>query len=154
MIVFLDEVEKWVCVYQECDAKCCSEGVELTLEDYERISEKHSDFAVFEDSLRLKGKNGKCIFLREDLKCEVESYKPIACKLLPFVIEEVKYGDEAFIKLKLVVDCPGMGRGSKVNIEEIEKLATKFLHEKQGMVRRLSEDKEAFLKELNLQSRQ
>ncbi len=148
MIIFLDKVETWDCLYNECSARCCSEGIELTLEDVERISKRHSDFFRIEgDRIILKGKNGKCIFLQEDLKCGIEDIKPVACRLLPFVIHEVRYGDEPFIKLKLVVDCPGIGNGGSVNLEEIEKNATVFLHEKQELLMKMREDKE-YLKKL------
>ncbi len=148
MIVFLDRVENWECLYEECSAKCCSEGIELTLEDVERISKRHSDFFRIEDTrILLKGKDGRCIFLRDDLKCGIEDIKPVACRLLPFVIHEVRYGDEPFIKLRLVVDCPGVGNGNNVDLGEIERNATVFLHEKQELLMKLREDRN-FLKNL------
>ena len=148
MIIFLEKVESWECLYNECNARCCSEGIELTLEDVERISEKHSDFFRVEDGrILLKGNNGKCIFLQNDLKCGIEEIKPVACRLLPFVIHEVRYGDEPFIKLKLVVDCPGVGNGDAVDLDEIEKYATLFLHEKQELLMKVKEDRD-FLRKL------
>lgn len=148
MIVFLDRVENWECLYHECNARCCSDGIELTLEDVERISERHSDFfRVDGDRIVLKGKDGKCIFLSDDLKCGIEDIKPAACRLLPFVIHEVKYGDEPFIKLKLVVDCPGVGSGGEVDMGEIERNATVFLHEKQELLMKIKENS-GFLKKL------
>ncbi len=148
MIIFLEKVEDWECLYHECNARCCSEGIELTLEDVERISERHSDFFRIDDSrILLKGKDGRCIFLRNDLRCGIEDIKPVACRLLPFVIHEVRYGDEPFIKLRLVVDCPGVGEGGSVDLSEVERNATLFLHEKQELLMRLRED-EDFLKKL------
>ncbi len=148
MIIFLENVENWECLYQECGARCCSEGIELTLEDVERISERHSDFFKVEDSrILLKGRDGKCVFLQEDLRCGIEDIKPVACRLLPFVIHEVRYGDEPFIKLKLVVDCPGVGSGKAVDLGEIERYATLFLHEKQELLMKMKEDRD-YLKKL------
>lgn len=148
MIIFLEKVENWECLYTECSARCCSEGIELTFEDVKRISERHTDFFRIDDSkIILKGKDGRCIFLRDDLKCEIEDIKPVACRLLPFIIHEVRYGDEPFIKLKLVVDCPGVEHGSNVDLGEIERNATLFLHEKQELIMKLREDRD-FLKKL------
>jgi len=141
MIIFLEKVENWECLYRECSARCCSEGIELTLQDVDRISQRHSDFFRIEDDrILLKGKEGKCVFLQKDLKCSIEDIKPVACRLLPFVIHKVRYGDEPFIKLRLIVDCPGIGNGGDVDLNEIERHATVFLHEKQELLMKMRKD--------------
>ncbi len=151
MIFFEEEIDRWFCIYEECNAKCCVEGREITLEDFERISSLgFEDFAYFDKSdntLKLKGESGKCIFLDENLKCKIENSKPLICKLLPFTISDVKYGDEAIMKLKLIIDCPGIGRGLEFNRvkEEIEKYATQFLHEKQKFLKKILEDRDELL---------
>lgn len=150
MIRILEDIDHWECVYNECGAKCCEEGIELTLSDVERIHShtgyRWDEFARYDENthtFRLRGDNGKCIFMDKDLKCKIRDREPVVCRLLPFKIVDVSYSDEPIMKLKPVVDCPGEGRGRRLDAllrEQIEKDALSFLHENQQLIRRIKRE--------------
>jgi Fe-S-cluster containining protein len=141
MIHILGNIDKWACEYKKCGAKCCVSGIQLTLEDIKRIKGlgySLEDFLEFDEEnqvFRIKEKNGKCFFIGEKLECTIRENEPIVCRLLPFRVFEVSYSDEPIMRLKPVVDCPGEGRGKKINKKKIEADATTFLHEYQKLVR-------------------
>ncbi len=141
MIRILGNIDKWICDYKKCGAKCCVSGIQLTLEDIKRIKElgyELADFLEFDETNRIfkiKGKNGRCFFIDEKLKCTIRENEPVVCRLLPFRVFEVSYSDEPIMQLKPVVDCPGEGQGKKINRKKIEADATSFLHEYQKLVR-------------------
>ena len=159
MIQILGDISRWECVYGECKAKCCVEGVELTLSDIKRISSlgmRWDEFAEYDEdtkTFRLRGVNGRCIFVDDDLKCKIREKEPVACRLLPFKIMDVRYSDEPMMKLRPVIDCPGEGVGREFDEEavaQIERDALSLLRENQELIRRVrSEGIEAILKELS-----
>jgi Fe-S-cluster containining protein len=158
MIRILKDVERWECVYEQCGAKCCGEGVQLTLRDLKQICSlglKWDEFAWYDEDariFRMKGIDGKCVFVDSDSKCRIREKEPLVCRLLPFKIVDVSYSDEPIMKLKAVVDCPGEGRGRRLNAEmreQIEKDALSFLHENQQLIKRIKkEGVEGVLREL------
>jgi len=141
MIHILENIEKWTCEYKKCGAKCCTEGIQLTLEDINRIMElgySPDDFLDFDETdniFKIKGTGGKCYFIGKKLECTIRENEPLVCRLLPFRIVEVSYSDEPLMRLKPVVDCPGVGLGKKLDKKKIEADATKFLHENQKLIR-------------------
>ena len=141
MIHILENIDKWKCEYKKCGAKCCSEGIQLTIEDIIRIkglgysTDDFLDFDEMNNVFRIKGKEGKCFFNGKKLECTIRENEPLVCRLLPFRIFEVSYSDEPLMKLKPVVDCPGVGLGKKMDKKKIEEDATKFLHENQKLIR-------------------
>ncbi len=141
MIHILGNIDKWICEYRECGAKCCMPGIQLTLDDIKRIKGlgySTKDFLYFDEenqAFRIKEKNGKCFFIGEKLECTIRENEPVVCRLLPFRVLEVSYSDEPIMRLKPVVDCPGEGRGKRINKRKIEADATLFLHEYQKLVR-------------------
>ncbi len=141
MIHILENIDKWTCEYKKCGAKCCTQGIQLTIADIKRIASlgySLEDFSEFDEAaqmFRIKGKNGKCFFLGKELECTIRANEPLICRLLPFKIVEVSYADEPIMRLKPVVDCPGEGRGGKLDINKIEADATSFLHENQKLIR-------------------
>ena len=141
MIRILGDIDKWICEYKKCGAKCCTPGIQLTLGDIKRIKELgHSieDFLDFDETnqvFRIKGKNGRCQFMGEKLECTIRENEPLVCRLLPFKMFEVSYSDEPIMRLIPVVDCPGEGKGKKINKKKIEADATSFLHEHQKLIR-------------------
>jgi Fe-S-cluster containining protein len=147
MIHILENVERWECDYESCDAMCCEEGLQLTVGDIQRIGGRWEEFAFFDEKkkmLRLKGKHGVCIFLDEKLRCKIHEKKPLICQLLPFRIVDVVYADEPIMKLRPAKGCPGYGKGALLNADfkqRIESIATQFLRENQKMLRLLSESK-------------
>jgi Fe-S-cluster containining protein len=158
MIDILEDVDKWECDYKDCDAICCTEGLQLTIGDIERISalgKKWREFAVFDEesrTFRLKGVHGRCIFLDKDLSCNIHDSRPLICRLLPFRIVDVVYSDMPIMKLKPTKVCPGYGKGPSLNSafkQKIESVATQFIRENQKLIRELSEKgTEAVLGEL------
>ncbi len=141
MIRILENIDKWKCEYKKCGAKCCTPGIQLTLEDIKRIKglgysiEDFLDFDETNHLFRIKGKDGKCFFIGKKLECTIRENEPIVCRLLPFRIVEVSYSDEPLMRLKPVVDCPGVGQGKKLDRKKIEADATSFLHENQKLIR-------------------
>ncbi len=141
MIHILENIDKWACEYKKCGAKCCSEGIQLTIEDIKRIhglGYPLDDFLVFDESekvFRIKGKDERCFFLGKKLECTIRENEPLVCRLLPFKIVEVSYSDEPIMRLKPVVDCPGEGHGKKIDKKRIESDATSFLRENQKFIR-------------------
>jgi Fe-S-cluster containining protein len=141
MIHILENIDKWVCEYEKCGAKCCTGGIQLTIDDIKRIMElgySTDEFLDFDETdrvFKIKGNGGRCHFLGEKLECTIRENEPLICRLLPFKIVEVSYSDEPIMKLKPVVDCPGEGRGKKIDKKKIEADATKFLHENQKLIR-------------------
>ena len=143
MIHILENIDKWKCEYKNCGAKCCSEGIQLTIEDIKRIKdlgyspEDFLDFDEKENLFKIRGKEGKCFFNGKKLECTIRDNEPLVCRLLPFRIIEVSYSDEPLMKLKPVVDCPGVGQGKKIDKKKIEADATLFLRENQQLKRDL-----------------
>lgn len=141
MIHILENVDKWSCEYKKCGAKCCTAGIALTIGDIKRITGlgySLHDFLEFDETghvFRIKDDNGKCFFLGEKLECTIRENEPLICRLLPFKIVEVSYSDEPIMRLKPVVNCPGEGRGKKIDKKKIETDATSFLHENQKLIR-------------------
>lgn len=141
MIHILQDIDKWTCLYKKCGARCCAEGIQLTIDDIKRIKGlgySIEDFLGFDEMnhvFRIKGKNGRCFFLGKKLECTIRENEPLVCRLLPFKIVEVSYADEPIMKLIPVVDCPGEGHGKKIDGRRIEADATSLLHEQQKLKR-------------------
>lgn len=155
MIHILENIEKWTCEYKKCGARCCTPGIQLTLADIKKILSlgyPRDDFLEFDDInqvFRIKGRENRCFFLGEELECTIRENEPLVCRLLPFQIVEVSYSDEPIMRLRPVVDCPGEGRGKKIDTKKIETDATSFLHENQRLIRRIKKKgKEGVLEEL------
>ncbi len=141
MIHILGNVDKWTCEYKKCGAKCCTPGIQLTAADIKRIKSlgySPDDFLDFDETnhvFRIKEKERRCFFLGKKLECTIRENEPLVCRLLPFKITEVSYSDEPIMRLKPVVDCPGEGRGKKIDKKRIETDATSFLRENQNLIR-------------------
>lgn len=141
MIRILGDIDKWICEYKKCGAKCCTPGIQLTLGDIKRIKGlgySIEDFLEFDETnhvFKIKGKEGKCFFNGEKLECTIRENEPLVCRLLPFKMFEVSYSDEPIMRLIPVVDCPGEGKGKKIDRKKIEADATSFLHEHQKLIR-------------------
>ncbi|MCE8422523.1 MAG: YkgJ family cysteine cluster protein [Candidatus Methanoperedens sp.] len=141
MIHILENIDKWSCEYKKCGAKCCAAGIQLTVADIKRIKAlgyEIEDFLVFDETnqvFKIKEKDGKCFFLGSKLECTIRENEPIVCRLLPFKIMEVSYSDEPIMRLKPVVDCPGEGRGKKIDKKKIEADASTFIRENQKLIR-------------------
>ena len=155
MIHILENIDKWKCDYKKCGAKCCTEGIQLTIEDIKRIKSlgySPLDFLDFDETsqvFRIKGKDGKCFFNGKKLECTIRDNEPLVCRLLPFRIVEVSYSDEPLMRLRPVVDCPGVGLGKKIDKKKIESDATKLLHENQKLIRDIKKiGKNGVMKEL------
>jgi len=95
------------------------------------------DFDEEKQVFKIKGKQGRCFFLGEELECKIRENEPLVCRLLPFRIIEVKYSDEPIMHLKPVVECPGVGHGETIDYRRIEADATTFLHENQQIIKEI-----------------
>lgn len=141
MIRILENVNEWKCEYKKCGAKCCTPGIHLTIGDIKRIKELGyplDDFLEFDETdnvFKIKSKDNACFFLGKGSECTIWENEPLVCRLLPFKITKVSYSDEPIMCLRPVVDCPGEGKGNKIDNKEIEANATSFLHENQQLIR-------------------
>ncbi|KCZ72091.1 putative Fe-S oxidoreductase [Candidatus Methanoperedens nitroreducens] len=141
MIHILEDIDRWTCEYKECKAKCCTPGIPLTIADIKRITAlgySLDDFLELDEinkAFRIKGREGRCFFLGNELECTIRENEPLVCRLLPFKIADVSYSDEPILRLKPVVNCPGEGRGKKIDNRRIETDAISFLHENQKLIR-------------------
>lgn len=142
MIVILGEtVERWSCIYADCKALCCRASRELTPRDVKLISEKtglnYSKFLTLSSGampFKLKLVGGKCVFLGEDYGCSLHSLnaKPLLCRIYPFMLSKVHYGDEPIMQLSPVKECPGYGFGEKLDdafLTEVSKVINEYLSE-------------------------
>ena len=116
----------------EC-AVCCkrTEGVSLTVNDYQRIA-KHITSLAFADKLnhsffayRLKVKKGVCIFLSEGGTCKIYPFRPLLCRLYPLQLH-IKWDGRTLWCLE---HCLGVNDpdGKPVDDRYIESLTNEIL---------------------------
>lgn len=135
MVVILGEpVKKWKCIYKVCKASCCKIPRKLTLSDIKKIAEKTGrapeDFvSITKDEDRgipfvLKRKGDECIFLGKDYQCELhdKGAKPLLCRMYPFMLHKIIYGDEPVMLIKRIPECPGYGEGSTLTEEFLDEI--------------------------------
>ena len=147
LIVILGQpVEKWNCIYTECQALCCRLSRALTPKDIKNIREKTGkkldDFVETTSGpmpFRLKLVDGKCVFLNEDFSCKLHplNAKPLLCKIYPFLLDKVFYGEEPIVQLAPVKECPGYGVGEKLDdafFSELSKIVGEYLEELRRVV--------------------
>jgi Fe-S-cluster containining protein len=88
------KVSDWYC--RTC-GKCCKIfKVPLSFIEVNLLSKKFGFYCIeaYAGSFYLKRINGKCIFQFNNL-CSIHPFKPMACKLWPFSINEIpKYGEK------------------------------------------------------------
>lgn len=147
VVIYSEPFEKWKCVFRDCSAACCTAGREVTAGDIKRISEAidktPEEFADLKDEkghFRLKGVGKRCIFLNEDSTCQIHEtgVKPILCRMYPFRFDGIVYSDEVILKVGVVKDCPGFGKGEKSSEELevlIEGLGNKFVSETKAFLK-------------------
>jgi len=140
-------IERFTCLYKECRAKCCTPGRVITSRGKERISEvtglKPEEFIESEAGkglFRLKGKQDRCIFLKDDFSCSLHNLdaKPLSCQMYPFLFDGVIYSDEIVLKVGAAEECPGIGIGEDVDEDfelRIEALGNKFVREIEEYIR-------------------
>lgn len=147
MISIKGRVNVWECIFRECKALCCTPPL-ITIGDAKRISKsiglKPTEFLDTDNSdgkglFRVKGIEGRCIFLNKDYGCKLHGKsKPIFCQMFPFRFDGITYADEIILKIKLAENCPGYGRGEKIGGEfmlKIEELGSKFIREIKGYLK-------------------
>ena len=76
--------------------------------------------------------NGNCIFLK-DKKCSVYISRPSQCRTWPFRNENMnaKVWDE-----DISINCPGVGKGKKINSINIEKLLKEDLENEKAILKK------------------
>jgi len=148
MIVVLGKsIKNWECIYETCEAFCCKTQREITLLDIKRIVEstgkQPEDFISITNGpvpYTLKRKDGKCVFLMENYQCVLHDLgaKPILCRMYPFMLQKIVYGDEPIMFIKPVSDCLGYGKGplfTKENLDEIKKQGQMYVAELRKIAR-------------------
>jgi Fe-S-cluster containining protein len=141
VLIYSEPSAKWRCVFRECKALCCSGGKEITAGDIKRIAVatqlEAEEFANLQDDkglFRLKSVKGACLFLRADSSCKLHGTgsKPIFCRMYPFKFDGIIYADEIVLKVRAFKECPGFGRGERINEQfeaRIEELGNQFVKE-------------------------
>ncbi|MEX2690290.1 MAG: YkgJ family cysteine cluster protein [Candidatus Njordarchaeia archaeon] len=81
-----------ICLKNNCHKCCINTEMILTPTDIERIKRhgyKLESFAYFDGKYwRLKNRNGKCVFLQNDGRCSIYSYRPSGCRSYPVIFDE------------------------------------------------------------------
>jgi len=134
------KIERFECRYKECGAKCCTSRV-ITAKGIERIAQatgmEPEEFVEGEEGrglFKLKGEEGRCIFLEEDYSCSLHNRgaKPLSCQLYPFLFDGIIYSDELVLKVRAAEECPGIGVGEEVDEDfelQLEALGNKLVSE-------------------------
>jgi hypothetical protein len=147
VLIYSAPFEKWKCVYKECNALCCIGGREVTAGDIKRISkatgQRPEEFINLKDDkglFRFKGVDGRCVFLKSDSSCRLHKagVKPIFCQMYPFKFDGIIYSDEIVLKVRVIKDCPGFGKGPKLGDDfavYIEELGNRFVREIKDFLR-------------------
>ncbi|MHA1728047.1 MAG: YkgJ family cysteine cluster protein [Promethearchaeota archaeon] len=110
----------------------------------ENIEEYMKDYMVFSPIITEKGnafigilkrEDSRCVFLNEDKKCAIYSFRPMICRTFPFTYDIVKENEKKF-EIKLIYAkkgldyCPGISKKSPlVKTKKKLKIITEFLAE-------------------------
>lgn len=120
---------------------CCADTLEHTREirvtrgEAERISNevglKVSDFAIQTTNaepypLRMKKNDGKCFFLDND-RCMIYEARPLTCRFYPFSM--VQLPRRIFVFDAFLNECPGIGKGSRLDRSFFETLLSEAVKE-------------------------
>jgi Fe-S-cluster containining protein len=65
-----------------------------------------------------KNQTGKCVFLNEDF-CSVYALRPLVCRFYPFELKPKERGGHLF---SFTDECPGIGEGKRLTLEEFRDL--------------------------------
>ena len=142
MISIKGRVQVWECIFKDCKALCCTPPL-ITMGDVRRISKsmglKPEEFLDIDENeekglFRIKGKGSRCMFLQDDYSCKLhgKNSKPVFCQMFPFRFDGITYADEIILKIKPAENCPGYGRGRKIDEKfmlRIEELGSELVRE-------------------------
>jgi Fe-S-cluster containining protein len=152
VLVYGEPITRWSCEFKECSAKCCKAGREVTIRDIKRISkginlapgEFLEDLSSKGGLFHLKGRDGRCFFLAEDMTCELheKGLKPLFCQMYPFKFDGIIYADDLVLKVRATKDCPTIGRGEELSEDfeiTIESLGNRFVRDIEDFTRTKSQ---------------
>jgi Fe-S-cluster containining protein len=156
VLVYGEPITRWSCEFEECSARCCKEGREVTIRDIKRISEGTGiepkeflrDLSSKGGLFHLKGaEDGKCFFLAGNLACALheKGLKPLFCRMYPFKFEGIIYADDLVLKVRATSDCPTIGTGEEITEDfeiSIESLGNQFLKDIKDFIRLKSTGRE------------
>lgn len=60
--------------------------------------------------MKKTAKEGKCVFLKENL-CTIYSSRPLICRFYPFELRTTENGKREFL---YTMECPGLGKGRRL----------------------------------------
>ncbi len=107
-------------VLTSADLDSITKTTHLPLNEFSRAS--HTAPKPFRRIMREN--YGACIFLGDNSKCGIYDSRPMICRCYPFSVE----WDETNSTFSLLRnDCPGLGRGIKLQKEFFEKLAQEVM---------------------------
>ena len=93
-----------------------------TLKSIDDLAEKIEGFKPYVYRMK-KTKDGKCVFLRDNL-CGIYEIRPLICMFYPFEFKEV--GSNKYI-FAYTDECPAIGKGPKLKRGYFEKLFKKII---------------------------
>ena len=93
-----------------------------TLKSVDDFAEKIEGFEPYVYRMK-KTKNGKCVFLKDNL-CSMYQIRPLICMFYPFELKEV--GSNGYI-FAYTDECPAIGNGPKLKRGYFERLFKKIM---------------------------
>jgi Fe-S-cluster containining protein len=103
----------------EVEAKSISQKTRRIVEDF---AEKLDGFEPYIYMMR-KAKNGKCVFLKDDL-CTIYQIRPVICRFYPFELKEDEHCKHVFAYTR---ECPAIGKGPYLERSYFERLIKMFM---------------------------
>lgn len=79
-----------------------------------------------------RNKDGSCFFLSKENRCKINAFKPLVCRLEPFIISDFDYGtNRIFLSLNplATVNCKGISSGDTIDVKEIARAAQTIVKE-------------------------
>jgi Fe-S-cluster containining protein len=103
----------------EVEAKSISQKTHRVVKDF---AERLDGFEPYIYMMR-KAKNGKCVFLKDDL-CTIYQIRPVICRFYPFELKEDEHCKHVFAYTH---ECPAIGKGPYLEKSYFEKLIKTFM---------------------------
>jgi Fe-S-cluster containining protein len=100
------------------EANHVSQKTSRNIEDF---AEKAEGFEPYVYKMK-KTEQGKCVFLNGNL-CTIYSIRPLICRFYPFEFKNDRKSRPTFAYTE---ECPGIGRGSKLDRTFFENLLTRL----------------------------
>jgi Fe-S-cluster containining protein len=125
---------------KNCGVCCREQPADTNPAEQKLIEEKgFTNFLEAPDRTDLRfikrKKDGSCLFLTKDNKCEIYDVRPAICRIVPFFVTDYDY-EKDIIEVDLLpeADCPEVYAGTDLPIEQVGKAAQAITKEMIQMV--------------------